>query len=287
MNRSNNQPPKNRSRRDQGSNQRSQRPAGGRPNSRGPRTNRPRLEVVQKNQDRFWIYGLHSVRAALVNKRRATHRLLATQDVMAEIEAHLSARPDLKRDVVGPDGFKTLLPRDAVHQGVAVEVSALPHVPLEPLLASPKPMSTLLVLDQVTDPRNFGAILRSAVAFKATAVVVPERNSAELNGVTAKAASGALDMISIVHTVNLARAFEQMKAAGYWIVGLDADADEPLQSYERPPKTAIVLGSEGRGLRRLVAERCDKLLSLPIDRRIESLNVAVAAGITLHSLARE
>ncbi|MEO1250016.1 MAG: 23S rRNA (guanosine(2251)-2'-O)-methyltransferase RlmB [Pseudomonadota bacterium] len=290
MDRTKNSPPNNRPRRGpQGG------PKGGgkshnpkvRQGGRGGRGPRARLEVVQKRQDRHWLYGIHAVKAALANGRRVVHRLVASAEVLPEIEKELALRADLKRDIVAAEGFKGLLPIDAVHQNVALEVSALPHTPLEPFLASTQPTSTLVLLDQVTDPRNFGAILRSAVAFDVAAVVVPERHSAELGGVAAKAASGALDMVPVAQVVNLSRAFEQLKAAGFWIIGLDGDAQQPLRSYERPAKTALVLGSEGRGLRRLVAERCDLLVSLPTNPRIESLNVAVAAGVALYELTQK
>ncbi len=290
MDRTKNSPPRNRRPRPDGGGSKAQ-TSGSRPNARPtPRPNRgsrPRLEVVQKRQDRHWIYGIHAVKAALANRRRIVHRLVATADALQEIETEVARRADLKRDIIGPEGFKSLLPPDAVHQNLALDVSALGPVPLEPFLAATQATSTLLLLDQVTDPRNFGAILRSAVAFDVAAVVVPERHSAELGGVAAKAASGALDMMPIVQVVNLSRAFEQLKAAGFWIIGLDADAPQTLRSYARPARSAIVLGSEGRGLRRLVAERCDLLVSMPINSRIESLNVAVAAGVALYELTQK
>ena len=145
--------------------------------------------------------------------------------------------------------------------------------------------ATVLVLDQVSDPQNLGAILRSAVAFGVRAVIVPHRQSAELGGATAKAASGALDMIPIVEVTNLSRALETLKELGYWRAGLDGKAEQTIDQAPSFEKLALVLGAEGSGIRRLVAEHCDLLLKLPISDRMESLNVSVASGIALYALS--
>ena len=146
--------------------------------------------------------------------------------------------------------------------------------------------SLVLALDQVSDPRNLGAILRTAAALGVSGVLLPDRRSAELNGACAKAASGALDILPLVEVVNLARALAELKQRGYWLVGLDAAAPAALEALDLPQRVVLVLGSEGEGLRRLVAESCDYLARLEIDPRMESLNVSVAAGIALYLLAR-
>ena len=147
--------------------------------------------------------------------------------------------------------------------------------------------ATVLVLDRVNDPHNLGAILRSAVAFGARAVIVPHRQSAELGGATAKAASGALDMIPIVEVTNLARTLDALKEMGYWRIGLDGCAAQSLDEAPDFEKLALVLGAEGTGIRRLVAEHCDLTVRLPIREEMESLNVSVACGIALYALAHK
>ncbi len=178
------------------------------------------------------------------------------------------------------------LPRGAVHQGLALHAAPLPQVQLERVIAIQPERSLLLALDQVTDPRNFGAILRSAVAMGVNAVIVPERRSAELSGAAAKAASGALDMVPIIEVVNLARALDRLKEAGYRVSGLDAGGDVAIDAAPPAARRVLVVGSEGSGIRRLVGEHCDEILSIPIDRRIDSLNVSVATSLALWSLTR-
>jgi 23S rRNA (guanosine2251-2'-O)-methyltransferase len=144
----------------------------------------------------------------------------------------------------------------------------------------------LVALDRIADPRNLGAILRSAAAFGAAAVILPERGSAALGALCAKAASGGLDVVPVVGVVNLARALGELKAAGVWTIGLALDGTERLDALPDHPRRALVVGAEATGLRRLVAAACDHRVRLTIDPRIDSLNVAVAAGIALHALAR-
>ena len=246
---------------------------------------------------KLWLYGRHAVEAALLNPRRTCHRLLVTDEALDRLDAKARTRaPEIQR-VERPD-LDDRLGEHAVHQGLALAVAPLPSLSLEkactdePLedLAAPEPSqprhAVTLVLDRIHDPQNLGAILRSAVAFGVRAVVLPHRQSAELGGATAKAASGALDMIPIVEVTNLARALDQLKDLGYWRAGLDGRAEQTLDDAPRFDKLALVLGAEASGIRRLVAEKCDLLLRLPISDRMESLNVSVAAGIALYGLAR-
>jgi 23S rRNA (guanosine2251-2'-O)-methyltransferase len=166
-----------------------------------------------------------------------------------------------------------------------LDAGPLPPRSLDELTTDPASPALLLALDQVSDPRNLGAILRSAAALGVAGVIVPQHGSAELGGVCAKAASGALDLVPIVEVVNLARSLAELKEHGYWLVGLDAATPTPLEDLPSVPRRVLVLGAEGTGLRRLVAESCDQLASLRIEPRMESLNVAVAAGIALYLLA--
>ncbi len=182
-----------------------------------------------------------------------------------------------------------------VHQGLALSVAPLPSLSLGRALtdeadsdqaqaSGSATTATVLVLDRIGDPQNLGAILRSAVAFDVRAVILPHRQSAELGGATAKAASGALDMIPIIEVANLSRALDQLKDLGYWRAGLDGQAEQTIGEAPAFEKLALVLGAEGTGIRRLVGEHCDLMLKLPISERMESLNVSVACGIALYGL---
>lgn len=232
------------------------------------------------------LYGQHAVAAALANPDRPLQRLLATESGLPLVEAAAAAR-GLKVQTVPAERIAQLLPPDTPHQGLLLDAGPLPPrslADLEPAAAGRRPL--VLVLDQINDPRNLGAILRSAAALGVCGVLLPARRSAELGGACAKAASGALDIVPVIEVVNLARALAELKERGWWLVGLDAAGERPLEALDLPDKVALVLGSEGEGLRRLVAEGCDFLARLDIEPAVESLNVSVAAGIALYLLAR-
>lgn len=245
--------------------------------------------------------------AALKNPRRTCHFLLGTDEALERLDPKASARaPDIRR-VDRPD-LDDKLGEHVVHQGLALAVAPLPSLSLEKAAGAgagtpagvdlaqatdvdtgPSQASgaaTVLVLDRINDPHNLGAILRSAVAFGARAVIVPHRQSAELGGATAKAASGALDMIPIVEVTNLTRTLEALKEMGYWRAGLDGRAEQTIEEAPKFEKLALVLGAEGSGIRRLVAEHCDLTVRLPIKEEMESLNVSVACGIALYALTQ-
>ncbi len=235
----------------------------------------------------FWIYGHHPVTAALGNPKRRIRRLLATSQVAAELSASiLPATPSLER-IEGLD-LGALLPAGAVHQGLAVLVDPLPMIDLGELLDQIPADSPahLVVLDQVTDPQNVGAILRSASAFGASGLILTERHAAPESGVLAKAASGALDHLAMVRVVNLARAIEGLKQAGFWCLGLAADGEMTLAEAKPSGRIALVLGAEGTGLRRLTREHCDQLLRLPTTGPVGQLNVSNAAAVALYELVR-
>jgi 23S rRNA (guanosine2251-2'-O)-methyltransferase len=176
-----------------------------------------------------------------------------------------------------------LVPADAPHQGVVIEVEPLEDVWLDEILGSAADRAILLVLDQVTDPHNVGAILRSAAAFGAIGIVTQDRHSPPESGALAKAASGALETMSWVRTVNLARALEELAEAGFWRIGLTGDADTDLKDALGPNRVALVLGAEGPGLRPNTREHCDALARLPITSAVESLNVSNAAAVALYA----
>jgi 23S rRNA (guanosine2251-2'-O)-methyltransferase len=242
----------------------------------------------------YWLFGVHPVEAALRNPRRRPHRLLHTAEAADHHAALLQlakARPQgsPRLEPVDRETLGRLLPAGAVHQGLALLAEPLPPVDIFDVcdgLADAE-QAALLVLDQVTDPHNVGAILRSAAAFGARAVICTERHAAAETGVLAKAASGALELVPLVAVTNLARAMETLKEAGVWCLGLAAEAEQTIAAADLTGKTAIVLGAEGSGLRRLTREHCDLLVRLPTQGPIAHLNVSNAAAVGLYELARQ
>ena len=229
------------------------------------------------NRPRLW--GKHAVAAALDNPNRKVLRAWATREgaefmqLPKDVAVTLADVADLGR----------LVPHDAPHQGVVIEVEPLDDVWLDDLLHKAPERAALLVLDQVTDPHNVGAILRSAAAFGAIGMVTQDRHSPPESGVVAKAASGALERVPWARVVNLARALEEIAEAGFWRIGLAGDADTDLKDALGPPRVALVLGAEGPGLRHNTRDHCDALARLPITDAIESLNVSNAAAVALYA----
>jgi 23S rRNA (guanosine2251-2'-O)-methyltransferase len=255
-------------------------------------------EAPRPGSDRAgrWLYGRHAVAAALANPERVWRRLIVLAGEEAEAEARLAtARASRRGDgeplrALDRAALEALLPGGAVHQGWALEVEPLVPPDLDDLLRASEIAAgrvIVVVLDQVTDPHNVGAVLRSAAAFGVAAVIVAEHAAPPATGTLAKAASGALDIVPLVRVVNLARALDRLKEAGFWCCGLDADAPGPLAALDLGRRAALVLGSEGGGLRRLVRERCDYLARLPTLPALPSLNVSNAAAIALYELIRD
>jgi 23S rRNA (guanosine2251-2'-O)-methyltransferase len=231
----------------------------------------------------LWLYGTHAVSAALSNPRRRHLKLLATRAALERLPTPLPLEPA----VAEAEALARALPHGAVHQGIALLTHSLPALTLEGACAPRAGQANHLVaLDQVTDPQNVGAILRSAAAFGARAVLTTERHAAAETGALAKAASGALELVPLVTVANLAQALEQLAHMGYWRVGLEESATETLDSIDLGASVVIVLGAEGKGLRRLTRERCDRLMRLPTTGAMASLNVSNAAAIALYVLRR-
>lgn len=238
------------------------------------------------------LYGSHAVRAALANPKRHCHRLLLTEEAYRREGAALEK---LGRNRVNPPSLERverqeldLLLPGAVHQGIAIDVAPLAAPALQDFLDQLPPGPALLVLlDQVTDPHNVGAILRSAAVFGAAALITPERHAAPETGALAKAASGALERVPYLREVNLARCLDQLKEVGFWVLGFAGEAPQSLGSYDPPERVAICLGAEGSGLRRLTRERCDLLLSLPAAGDFRDLNVSNAAAVALYALSEK
>lgn len=229
----------------------------------------------------LWLYGYHAVTAALQNPRRKVYRLLLSKETAQELPQGLIPE-DTGYEQTDRADFEQILPKGAVHQGIAAYVSPLPDTYETDL--TPKDASVVVILDQVTDPHNVGAVLRSAAAFDADAVIVTQRNAPEATGAMAKSASGALELIPLIFVSNLARTMQTLKNKGYWCVGMDGSAEKTLRDAALPRKVALVMGSEGYGLRRLTAQNCDFMVKLPISKRVESLNVSNAAAIALYDL---
>ena len=224
----------------------------------------------------YWIYGHHAVAAALANPQRQVARILTAGDAVA------LPRPLPTPETVDMKEISRVAGEGAVHQGIAALVHPLDGYVLEDVLYNEH--GPLVMLDQVSDPHNVGAILRSAAAFGAVAIIMPKDHSAAETAVMAKAASGALDIVKLVTVTNLAAALRDLKENGWWIVGLDGSATTLLTELTPDAKTVLVLGAEGKGMRRLTAESCDFITKLPMDNRMESLNVSNAAAIALYTL---
>lgn len=230
-----------------------------------------------------WIWGWHAVEAALDNPRRGPPvRLLATAERARQIEARFGRQKAL--EIADAHHIGLSLPQSAVHQGVAMRPAPLDEVELGDFEA--RPGAVLLILDQVTDPQNVGAILRSAAAFGAVGVVMQDRHAPKLAGALAKAAAGAVEKLPVAHVVNLSRALDELSDAGWRAVGLAGEAERSLEQVLDGGPTVLVMGSEGEGLRRLVAEHCDELAKIPMPGGFESLNVSAAAAIALYEAAR-
>ena len=227
------------------------------------------------------IYGFHSVMAALKAPRRELIRLYATPAAAERLAGEIAAR-GLETRIMSPEEISARAPRDAVHQGVLLEARPLAPIDIAELPAN----GLVLVLDQITDPHNFGAIVRTGAAFAVDALVTTERHSPDFTGALAKSASGGLEHVPICSVPNLARALGEMGDMGYWRIGLDLEAEVSLGDEMLARPLALVLGAEDRGLRRLTRERCDRLARLDLPGAIKSLNVSNACAIAL-ALAHE
>jgi 23S rRNA (guanosine2251-2'-O)-methyltransferase len=233
-----------------------------------------------------WLYGLHAVEAALANPRRRLGRACLTPRAVELIGEKLLNR--VRVDVMEPGAIDKLLPAGAVHQGAALEAWPLKTRDLDGILAESSGASrrVVLVLDQLTDPHNVGAILRTAAAFGVIAVVVQDRNAPPQSGTLAKAASGALDLIPYVEVVNIARTLDLLAEKGFWRIALAGDGEQSIADAVPVGDVALVLGSEGAGIRRLVREHCEATAFIPIAKTVESLNVSNAAAVALYELSR-
>jgi 23S rRNA (guanosine2251-2'-O)-methyltransferase len=227
------------------------------------------------------LYGRHAVLAAMNNPNRVLRRLYGVDTVLKDFDIPKG----LEVRTMDVADLSQLVPRDAVHQSIVLEVEPLDLVFLEDVLPAATGKS-ILMLDQVTDPHNVGAIIRSAAAFGAAFIITQDRNSPQENGALAKAASGCLETMPWVRAVNLARALEQIAEAGWWRIGMAGEASVTIDQAVSAAPTCLVLGAEGEGLRQNVAAHCDVLAKLPISDTVESLNVSNAAAVALYAIGR-
>lgn len=225
-----------------------------------------------------FLFGTHACMAAMSNPMRKIKRVLVTRQAQDEIGVPLK-----NPQTIDAKKLESLLPPGSVHQGIAIECEILSQPTLAEWIdrSEPKPV---LILDQVTDPHNVGAMLRSAAAFDMGAVLATDRHAPLETGVMAKSASGAMELVPYIMVGNLVQAIGSLKKAGYWTYGMDGEAPKALHEITLDAKTALVMGAEGRGLRRLTAEHCDMLVKLPMSPRMESLNVSNAAAIAMYEL---
>lgn len=252
-------------------------------NKHGERYQRP--DNPRIGTDAFWIFGRHSSLAAAANPHRHVRQLLALSNhahALADAAERAGrARPDV--EVVSRHDFSQVLPPGTTHQGLAVLASPLRPDALEDILDRHTTQSEqlLIVLDQVSDPRNVGAVLRSAAAFGVAAVVLQDRHAPHESGVLAKAASGALETVPLVRVTNIARALRLMREHAFTCVGLDHAARQSVNDAQLPDRMSFVIGAEGTGLRRLVRDTCDMLACIPIAPEVDSLNLSVAASLAM------
>ena len=243
---------------------------------------RKRPKVAREEGERLFLYGLHTVRHALENPGRVKLGLWSTANALSRLEVPPALLEGVALHEASPRELDRMVGSEAVHQGCVLEVEPLPAMPLAELAGG----ELLLVLDQVTDPHNVGAILRSAVALGASALITTQRHSPAETGVLAKSASGALDMIDLIQVRNLAEALEELATLGYQIIGLDSEGPRPLEDSINGAKVAIVLGAEGKGLRQKTRETCTTLARIDMPGAIKSLNVSNAAALALYIVRR-
>ena len=225
------------------------------------------------------LYGKHPVFQAVANPNRIFHQVFATADVVSEVKSLLATagRDASLLKIVERKEFDKLLPKEAVHQGVAASVEPLESVALEDVIAQTEQIDNarILILDQVTDPQNVGAIIRSC-----------DKNSPQESGAMAKASAGTIEFLPISRVTNLSRAIDALKKAGFWCLGLDGYAEVTLDKVNKSGKIALIMGSEGKGMRRLVEENCDQTVKLVMNPKVESLNVSTAAAIALYEFSK-
>ncbi len=260
---------------------------GAKPHPSGAKPGQKWGDKPKRADSRIWLYGRHAVAAALQNPARKIRRLAATKN------AHDWLRETLPGDLfhrleiedLRPDGIDKLLPAGSVHQGIALFTDPLERARLRDVCKVTAP-GPVIILDQITDTQNIGAIFRNGAAFGAQAVIFQDRRTPPLSGALAKAAVGALEVVPAVSVVNIARALEALNEMGFRTIGLAGETDQALADIPRDKPIALVMGAEGAGLRKLVRETCSTLAKIPISETMESLNVSSATAVSLYEITR-
>ena len=236
--------------------------------------------LAPSTRDSYFLFGRNSVEAALANPKRECIRLIGTEKSLAD--ASYGVKREVHDDI---SQIAATVPAGVPHQGILLEVRPLPGLTVHDLEPKPDQKNIILMLDQVTDPHNVGACMRSAAAFGARAIITQDRNSPDEGGVLARSAAGALEILPWLQVANLAQTLETLRDLGYWHVGLDGNTKQSVRTLELGDNIVIVMGSEGKGLRPLVRKNCDVIAKIPMQGAVESLNVSNAAAIALYELA--
>lgn len=239
---------------------------------------------MKKTNERVWLYGIHACKAALHNANRTFYQICYLNEKTAELVNPQINFTDLHVKKVDKQWFEKKFGLEAVHQGIAIQVSPLPPYSFEDLREITAPNQCVIILDQVSDPHNIGAIIRSAVAFGAQALIITDRNAPCESGTLAKSASGALELLPLIRCSNLAQALENLKKIGFWTYGFAEEAKDYLHTTNLIGKIALILGAEGKGMRRLTIEHCDVLLRLHTCDSFTTLNVSNAAALALYTV---
>lgn len=259
--------------------------------TRRPRVYEDRPDRAPSNRLKISLFGVHAVREAILNPDRVIKNIYITEQLQDDIyvmieQANAKGLDRPEPQVLVKEALDRALPKGTVHQGIACDAQQLDEMYLPDLIrkADAKERSVLVLLDQVTDPHNMGAIMRSACAFGADGVIVQSRHAPELNGIVAKTASGAVEHLPVVYETNLARTIDTLKEAGYFALALDERGSKTLPEAPHYPRTLLILGAEGPGLRPLIRDHCDLLLKLPTEGGFTSLNVSNAAAVALYAV---
>ena len=235
---------------------------------------------------RPYIYGLHAVKAALANPQRQCQRLWVTETVHESIVPLVKNLKSLKVEKVERDNLNNLVGANTLHQGIVLQAAPLNPPHLQDLLTSLPDNVLILILDQITDPHNVGAIMRSAAAFGVQAVLQSDKQSPDpANSIIAKTASGAVEHVPLINVTNLSRTIKELRDHHFWCIGLDESGEQPLAKVELSGRLALIMGSEDKGMRRLTRENCDVLAKIPTNPKFPTLNVSNAAAIALYQMA--
>ena len=245
---------------------------------------------ANKDNNTIFLYGRHAVLAAIKNPKRNISKIFCTKENAEEIKKALQiSGRNLALNITERKELDKLLPKDSVHQGFILQCQELRNYDLDEVcrLAENQINCHVLILDRVTDPQNIGAIIRSCVAFDTLALILQDKNAPSETGAMAKASVGTIELLPICRVTNLSRAIEKLKACGFWVVGLDGYATTYIDQMDKSGKIALIMGSEGKGMRRLVEENCDTTVKLPMSDKVESLNVSNAAAIALYEINKK